>query len=120
MEISIKKERKRTLYLLMVETRGVSWSLACNGNSAICCGFSTLTNQLQPQLAPARTLDKAYALWVFQFHNYGNKKRLSKVVIFYYWRRGESNPCPKWIKTNVYERRYKFSRTIQGISIPFK
>ncbi len=92
----------------------MSWSLACNGNSAICCGFSTLTNRLQPQLAPARTLDKAYALWVLRFHDNSNKKGLSEVVLFYYWRRWESNPRPKWIKINLYECRYLSAQLIPG------
>lgn len=46
-------------YIVMlnnVETRGVVLlRLALNGNSAICGGFSTLTNRLQPLLGLRRT-----------------------------------------------------------------
>lgn len=69
----------------MVETRGVSWSLACNGNSAICCGFSTL--QISSRLS-SLPLEPSTRLTPCGFSNSTTmviKKRLSKVVIFYYW-----------------------------------
>lgn len=74
--IPVFENIKNIQKLKKLETRGVSWSLACNGNSAICGGFSTLTNRLQPQLAPARIPDKTSSCRGSQLHNLSNKKGL--------------------------------------------
>ena len=88
----------------------MSLSLACNGNSAICCGFSTLTNLSSLSSLPLEPTDKASPCAGSQFNNHSNKKGLPKVVLFYYWRWWESNPRPSWIKTNIYECSILFSR----------
>lgn len=64
---------------------GVSLSLACNGNSTICCGFSTLTNLSSLSPLPLEPTDKASPCAGSQFNNHSNKKGLPKVVLFYYW-----------------------------------
>ena len=86
-----------SIKLHKLETRGVSWSLAFNGNSAICSGFSTLTNRLQPQLAPARPPDKTSSCRGSQFHKLCNKKGLPKAVLFYYWSEQSSEQQARFI-----------------------
>lgn len=86
---------------------GVSLSLACNGNSAICCGFSTLTNLSSLSSLPLEPTDKASPCAGSQFNNHSNKKGLPKVVLFYYWscsRNARTNSILKNISVDIKNR----------------
>jgi len=102
---------------IIVETRGVSCSFAFNVSTdflftSFACSkessfaLSSLALEPQTRLSPC---------WVLQtFHNIRiPKKRIQQVYPLFWWRRGESNPCPKWILTNFYECRFLFAQLIQ-------
>lgn len=57
----------------------------------------------------SKRLHKESFLWNDLFHDKNKSEPIAnrrKVRIYsLWWRRGESNPCPKWNAANIYERR---------------